>query len=331
MILKVFQGITILMIALVIGGTLLWRELFWDGPHDTSRTIIIQQGDTLTDVALTLQQEGVIRRPLLFVRLAQFMEAESDIQAGEFLIPQEKSMIDTLSILQYDQPIQRRVTVPEGTTSEDVIGLLESIPGLKGEVQSLPAEGSLLPETYFYAWGESRNAVLQRMARARDQLLADAWEKRASDLPLDSPEEAVILASIVEKETAQPDERPLIAGVFVNRLRKGIRLQSDPTIVYGITGGKPLGRGLRQSEIDTPTAYNTYSIKGLPPTPIANPGRESILAVLNPTETENLYFVADGTGGHSFAATLDEHNRNVRNWRKIERTRKEDAAKADEG
>lgn len=169
------------------------------------------------------------------------------------------------------------------------------------------------------------------MARARDQLLADAWEKRASDLPLDSPEEAVILASIVEKETAQPDERPLIAGVFVNRLRKGIRLQSDPTIVYGITGGKPLGRGLRQSEIDTPTAYNTYSIKGLPPTPIANPGRESILAVLNPTETENLYFVADGTGGHSFAATLDEHNRNVRNWRKIERTRKEDAAKADEG
>lgn len=165
MILKVFQGITILMIALVIGGTLLWRELFWDGPHDTSRTIIIQQGDTLTDVALTLQQEGVIRRPLLFVRLAQFMEAESDIQAGEFLIPQEKSMIDTLSILQYDQPIQRRVTVPEGTTSEDVIGLLESIPGLKGEVQSLPAEGSLLPETYFYAWGKQKCRVAAHGAR----------------------------------------------------------------------------------------------------------------------------------------------------------------------
>jgi len=193
---------------------------------------------------------------------------------------------------------------------------------LTGDITRLPPEGRLLPETYLVDRGTSRQAVIDRMEAAQDALIADLWPNRADDLPFDTPEEAIILASVVEKETGIAHERPLVAAVFVNRMRRGMRLQSDPTIIYGLTQGEPLGRGIRRSELDsTSNPYNTYQIDGLPPTPIANPGREAIAAVLNPPDSAYLFFVADGTGGHAFSETYAEHNRHVARWRRIERER----------
>jgi UPF0755 protein len=197
--------------------------------------------------------------------------------------------------------------------------LVRKDPTLTGEITEEPAEGSLLPETYIFNRGETRGSLIKRMQDDHTRVLDELWAQRAPNLPFSTKEEAVILASIVEKETGVASERPQVAAVFVNRLRKGIKLQSDPTIIYGLTKGVPLGRGIRKSELEKPTAYNTYFIQGLPPTPIANPGKASIAAVLNPAQTEDLFFVADGTGGHVFAATLAEHERNVQKWREIER------------
>jgi UPF0755 protein len=211
------------------------------------------------------------------------------------------------------------VTVPEGLTSFQIVELLRGSEFLTGEIVDVPAEGSLAAETYTVERNQSRSEVLKQMAELQAAVLAEAWEKRLPDLPLASPEEVLVLASIVEKETGVAEERARVASVFINRLKRGMKLQSDPTVVYGITGGKgPLGRGLRRSELDRETPYNTYVIDGLPPTPIASPGRSAIMAVVNPEETGFLYFVADGTGGHVFAETLQEHNRNVEKWRTIE-------------
>ncbi|MEM6650198.1 MAG: endolytic transglycosylase MltG, partial [Pseudomonadota bacterium] len=209
----------------------------------------------------------------------------------------------------------------EGLTTRQIIARLKEAPMLVGEVTIELKEGDLLPETYSYQRGDNRDSIIERMKEAHDDVLAVLWETRAEGLPLDTPEEAVILASIVEKETGIAAERPRVAGVFINRLNKGMRLQSDPTIIYGLTGGEPLGRGIRLSELRKETPYNTYVIRGLPPTPIANPGRDALAAVLNPLETNDLYFVADGTGGHVFATNLAQHNRNVAKWRRIERER----------
>ncbi len=231
-------------------------------------------------------------------------------------------MRDTLELMVSGKTVARRLTLPEGLTSFEVVALVQKAEGLEGEVQAVPPEGTLLPETYHYARGETRAEVVARMGRALDQVLDELWPERAPGLPISSPEQAVVLASIVEKETAVADERPLVASVFVNRLKKGMRLQSDPTVVYGLTGGKgPLGRALTRKDLQTPSPYNTYLADGLPPGPIANPGRASIEAVLNPAKTEYLYFVADGDGGHRFAKTLAEHNRNVAQWRKRQRKR----------
>ncbi len=211
-----------------------------------------------------------------------------------------------------------RVALAEGVTSWQVVDELKAIDVLEGEVE-VPAEGSLAPDSYEIAPGDARADLIDRMQRAQEAILAEAWENRAEDLPLESPEEAMILASIVEKETGVAEERPQVASVFVNRLRRGMRLQTDPTVIYGITEGEgTLGRGIRASELRAATPYNTYVIEGLPPTPIANPGRAAIEAALNPAETRYVFFVADGTGGHAFAETLDEHNRNVARWRQIE-------------
>lgn len=219
-----------------------------------------------------------------------------------------------------------RVAVAEGATSRQVVRALESAPFLEGEVGAVPAEGMLAPDSYEVEPGASRAEILAEMQRRQEEILAAAWAARDPGVPLETPEEALILASIVEKETAQADERARVAGVFVNRLRDGMRLQTDPTVIYGITRGEgPLGRGLRRSELEAETPWNTYRIDGLPPTPIANPGRAAIEAALRPEETEALYFVADGTGGHAFAATLEEHNRNVARWREIEAAREAEA------
>ena len=216
--------------------------------------------------------------------------------------------------------LRYRVTLAEGVTSWQVVEALKAADFLTGEVAQTPAEGSLAPDTYLLERGADRNAILAQMASRQAAILAQEWEARPFGMPYDTPEEALIMASIVEKETGQAAERPQVASVFVNRLRQGMRLQTDPTVIYGVTNGQGiLDRGLRRSELDTTTPYNTYRIDGLPPTPIANPGRAAIRAALNPDETDYLYFVADGTGGHAFSRTLAEHNAAVARWREIER------------
>jgi UPF0755 protein len=223
-------------------------------------------------------------------------------------------MARVLGDIRAGRVVRHQVTIPEGATSDMVIEILGREEALSGEAAT-PPEGAILPETYDFQRGEDRAAVLQRMMDARDKLLATLWSKRQPNLPISTPEEAVILASIVEKETGVASERPQVASIFVNRLRKGMRLESDPTIIYGITKGRPLGRRIFLSELQAPTPYNTYAIDGLPPTPIANPGRASLAAVLDPPQTDYLFFVADGSGGHAFAATYEEHVRNVEKWR----------------
>ncbi len=235
-------------------------------------------------------------------------------------------MAQVLDKVAKGEVLRRFVTIPEGVTSEMAVEILMNQPVLTGDVAA-PAEGAILPETYEIQRGQDRSAVLSRMMDARDELLTKLWAQRSPGLPFQTPEEAVTLASIVEKETAVPAERPMIARVFVNRLEQGMRLQSDPTIIYGLTKGRPLGRGIRLSELQAPTAYNTYAIDGLPPTPIANPGREALAAVMSPPPGTQLYFVADGTGGHAFASSLPEHERNVARWREIERMQMRGKAK----
>lgn len=229
-------------------------------------------------------------------------------------------MREVMDKLERGDTLVRRLTVPEGLTSREVAALLEQAEGLVGSMTEVPEEGSLLPETYHYSHGDSREGLIARMSEALDETLEALWRSRAGDLPLASPREALILASIVEKETGVPQERPLVASVFVNRLRKGMRLQSDPTVAYGLTlGGQPLDRPLTKKDLAQSTPYNTYLIQGLPPGPIASAGKAALEAVLAPADTELLYFVADGSGGHAFARSLEEHNRNVASWRRIQK------------
>ncbi|PRY26207.1 UPF0755 protein [Aliiruegeria haliotis] len=236
--------------------------------------------------------------------------------------PSEEAAPDGFDAIVAQPSTRYRITLAEGVTSWQVVEELKQADFLTGDVAAVPAEGSLAPDSYEVSRGASRAAILEDMARRQSAILADLWAARADGLPLETPEQALTLASIVEKETGVAEERPLVASVFINRLNQGMRLQTDPTVIYGITEGQgPLGRGLRQSELRRATPYNTYVIQGLPPTPIANPGREAIFAALNPEPSEYLFFVADGTGGHAFAATLSEHNRNVQRWRQIEAER----------
>lgn len=300
------------------------RRIQAPGEHDEDKLIWVERGDSLGAVGQKLVMLGVIDdfENRLFYYYGRGTGLAGELRAGEFTLPAGASIKDVTEVLTDGDPLLRFVTVPEGRTVNQALAIVAEAAMLEGEVTITPAEGDLLPETYAYERGEDRDAVVRRMMAAHDALLEELWPNRAPDLPISTIEEAVILASIVEKETAVASERPRVAAVFVNRLRRGMRLQSDPTIIYGITGGEPLGRGIRQSELDNrDNPYNTYRINGLPPTPIANPGRESIAAVLNPADTNDLYFVADGTGGHAFAPTLREHTANVARWRAIERAR----------
>jgi UPF0755 protein len=284
--------------------------------------VAVPQGANLDQVSAMLAENGVISDPRIFRLGARYKGLAGRIQAGEFEVPAGASMEEVLQCL-VDQSTCRRVTysitLVEGWTSWQAVEALKAFEVLTGEIDEIPPEGSLAPDTYEVDRGDARAQVIARMQAAQAEILARAWENRAEGLPLDTPQEALILASIIEKETAVAAERRRVAAVFVNRLRRGMKLQTDPTVIYGLTEGKgTLGRGLRRSELQKPTPWNTYVVAGLPPTPIANPGKASIEAAVNPLETDELYFVADGTGGHVFARTLAEHNRNVRKWRRIE-------------
>lgn len=287
------------------------------GPLAAEAVVIVPRGAGLAAIADDLAAAGVISDPTLFrlgVRL--FGDARA-LQAGEYAFPPAVSMKAAAELIASGQTVVHRLTIPEGLTSVEIVALLAAAEPLDGTIDQVPPDGALLPETYHFHRGDSRAAVLQRMDEAMDEALKDLWDKRAPNLPLNTPEEALVLASIIEKETGVDSERALVAGVFVNRLKKGMPLQSDPTVVYGITEGKaPLGRSLTRKDLASPTPYNTYQIAGLPPGPIANPGRAALEAALNPAATEYLYFVAAGDGGHAFAKTLAEHNRNVAKWRK---------------
>jgi UPF0755 protein len=278
-------------------------------------------GTGLNQLATTLERQGVVRNGLVFRLGVMVNRKAAALKAGEYAIPSGASPSQIMQLLIEGKSIVYKLTVAEGLTSAMIVELVRNHPVLVGEVTLSPAEGTLLPETYIFNRGMSRDALIERMQADHTQAIDELWEKRAPNLPLASKEDAVILASIVEKETGVAEERPRVAAVFVNRLRKGMKLQSDPTIIYGLTKGVPLGRGIRRSELDKATPYNTYVIFGLPPTPIANPGKASLAAVLNPAPTEDLFFVADGTGGHAFAATVEEHEKNVQKWREIERDR----------
>lgn len=314
----------VIVLGVVAAGAAFWAigQFTGPGPLDEPKRVTLARGVSLTTASEALEEAGVISSAAIFRVGARYRGAAAKLKFGEYEIPAEASMEEVLDILVAGRSLQYPVTVAEGLTSWEVVELLKANDLLSGEIGAIPPEGSLAPNTYFVSRGTNRDELIRRMREAQNRILQDAWERRAPDLPLNSMEEALVLASIVEKETGVASERDLVAGVFVNRLRRGMRLQSDPTIIYGLTNGQgPLGRGILRSEISKPTAYNTYVIDRLPPGPIANPGRDAIEAVVNPAETEALYFVADGTGGHAFANTLREHERNVAAWRKIERQR----------
>lgn len=310
-------------VALAIAAIVAVALFLGPGPtarHGTSTTVILRPGAGLGEIAADLKRGGVIGSDTLFILGAEVSGAARRLKAGEYAFASRASLSSVMNAIAEGRVVRHFITIPEGVTSQFVMEALNKADYLTGFAPA-PAEGAVLPETYEVRRGDDRAAVLRRMMDARDALLASLWAHRRPDLPYKTPEEAVILASIVEKETAQPSERPRIAAVFLNRLKAGMPLQSDPTVIYGLTGGRPLGHGLTKPELESATPYNTYRITALPPTPIGNPGRASLAAALDPPRTDELYFVANGTGGHSFSATLAEHNENVGHWRALEAQR----------
>ena len=319
---RTFLGI-LLVLLLLAGGGALYTYLQYNqpGPLQEAHRAMVPRGG-LGEVASALAHDGVIRSSLAFQAAALATNGDGAIHAGELEFPAGASLHDVLHILRNAKPIQHLVTIPEGLTAKQVSALLDRTPLLDGG-PVLPPEGGLLPETYAYDRGSSRSAVMDRAVRAMSRALERAWAARSPTLPLDRPEDALILASIVERETGKPEERPRIAAVFLNRLRQGMKLQSDATVVYGASGGLgTLDHGLTRAELDRDDPYNTYRIPGLPPGPIAMPGVAALRAATQPAQTDELFFVADGTGGHVFARTAEEHLRNVARWREVERTRR---------
>jgi UPF0755 protein len=315
------------LIALLLAGLFLFGGWYGRGPLKHATDFTVAEGATLPVVAAELQKSGAIGSARLFRLRARLFRVfvfhgGAPLRAGEFLLPPAASESEIFAILTGDLAIRRFVTVPEGMPAVMVSDRLLAQSMLTGPI-AVPAEGSILPQTYDFKRGDTRAALLARMQAAMQATLAEQWAHRARGLPIKTPREALILASIVEKETGKPSERPMVAGLYENRLRQGMRLQADPTIIYPITRGRPLGRRIRQSEIAAVNDYNTYAMAGLPKAPITNPGPSSIAAVLHPADTDALYMVADGTGGHAFASTLAEHNRNVAHWFAIRHARGE--------
>ena len=311
----------ILVIAgLGAGGLWYARETYAaPGPLTEPAQIVIPRGGT-TAIAEALAVRGVIADSRAFLAAVWLTRGEGALRAAEFAFPAGASLRDVLEILRRARPVQRRLTIPEGLTTRQIAAILDRTEGLTGETPAF-GEGALLPETYAFQWGDTRAALVRRADQAMDAALAEIWAARAPNLPLATPREALILASIVERETGKADERARVAGVFINRLRRGMMLQSDPTAAYAAADGGVLERPLTRADLDRDHPFNTYRVRGLPPGPIASPGRDALRAVVQPEATEFLFFVADGTGGHAFGRTLEEHNRNVARWREIERQR----------
>jgi UPF0755 protein len=307
----------LVLAALVVIYVFWWAPGPKSGPHD----IVVKEGTTLRSVSRQLADQGAIPgSDRTYYVMARLFGSSDPIQAGEFEIPNGMGGASVLDLLQHGKPLLRLITVTEGMPSIVVEEKLTSSSYLKGPTPEI-AEGSLLPDSYSFQRGDTRASLVKRMQQAMDKALAQLWPKRSNDCPVETPEQAVILASIVEKETGKPAERPLIAGVYCNRLKIGMKLDADPTVIYPVTRGKPLGRRIKRSELAADNGYNTYKRAGLPDGPIANPGKASIEAVLHPAQTKALYFVADGTGGHAFAETLAQQNANVAKWYAIRRQR----------
>jgi len=330
--LRLLSGILTLSLAVVVGlgAVTLWLYFEFErpGPLTVSRTFGVPRGEGPIEISARLEREGIIANRWAFVASHTLRNMMSrgkplHLKAGEYEFKKGASMSDVLAVLVEGKSILLKITLPEGLTSAQIVERLKADENLSGDIAEVPPEGSLLPDTYRFSKGMERQELLDRMHAEQQRFLAAVWEKRQNELPIDSPDQALILASIVERETGRADERERVAAVFVNRLRKGMRLQSDPTIISGLVGGQgSLGRSITRADIDSKTPYNTYQIKGLPPTPICNPGRSAIAATLDPAATKDIYFVADGTGGHAFSETLKEHNAAVSNWRKVEQQQK---------
>ncbi|HEY0328098.1 MAG TPA: endolytic transglycosylase MltG [Rhodopseudomonas sp.] len=316
--------ITIVLVAMIgAGGIYVYgkQKIEAAGPLKDDKIVNIPQRAGMGDIGDILQREGVIdNNRWAFIGSVFALKARADLKPGEYLFQKSASLRDVIATIVEGKVVQHAVTIPEGLTSEQILARLAENDIFAGNVREMPREGTLLPETYKFPRGTTREAVVQRMQQAQKRVLAEIWERRNPDVPVKTPEQLVTLASIVEKETGKPDERSRVAAVYVNRLRQKMKLQSDPTIIYGLVGGKgTLGRPIKRSEITQPSPYNTYVVDGLPPGPIANPGRASLEAAANPARTRDLFFVADGSGGHSFTETYDQHQKNVARLRTLER------------
>jgi UPF0755 protein len=313
----------ILLLAVVIGGGVFWgkQKLDEPGPLQEDKVVNIPRGLGARDIAELLTREGVIREPWVFVGGTAALKLRGEeLKFGEYQFSKGASARDVAQTMIDGKVVQHQITVAEGLTSEQIVARLLESQLLTGTLKEIPREGTLLPESYRFTRGTSREEIVKRMQAAQRKVLQEAWDRRISDLPVKTPDQLLVLASIIEKETGKPEERTRVAAVFVNRLKQRMKLQSDPTIIYGLVGGKgSLGRGILKSEISQPTPYNTYVIEGLPPGPIANPGRASIEAAANPARTKELFFVADGTGGHTFSETYDQHQKGVSKLRGIEK------------
>src|SRR5207245_1436676 len=323
----------LVLVLIVAGGAVVFGKSRFEapGPLQEDKIVSIPPRTSMLDIADLLNREGVVdANRFVFLGGVFALKARSDLKAGEYLFPKRASMKDVVETILEGKVVQHQLTIPEGLTSEQIVARLLENDVLSGNIKDVPREGSLLPDSYHFNRGFTREQVLQRMRQAQERLVREVWDRRNPDLPLKTPDQLVILASIIEKETGKPEERTRIAAVLANRLKQKMKLQSDPTIIYGLVFGKgALGHPLTKSEIAQPTPYNTYVIDGLPPGPIANPGRASIEAAANPARTKELYFVADGTGGHAFADTYEQHQKNVVRLRVIEHEQKVDAAPAD--
>ncbi len=311
----------LILMALIVGGALFYGKSRFEqpGPLPDDKIVNIPRGLGTRDIADLLVREGVIDQPWVFVGGVFVLKAREGLKYGEYQFTKHASLRDVIETIIEGKVVEHALTIPEGVTSEQFVARLLQNDALSGTIKEIPREGTLLPETYKFTRGTSRETIIQRMQQASQRVLQEVWQHRMPGLPLKSPEELLTLASIVEKETGRPDERTRVAAVFVNRIKQKMRLQSDPTIIYGLTGGKgSLGRPIMKSEIDQPTPYNTYIIDGLPPGPIANPGLASLEAAANPARTKEIYFVADGNGGHVFAESYEQHQKNVARLRALE-------------
>jgi len=316
----------LILLGIVVGGAIVLGKTRLDapGPLQEDKIVVIPPRSGIMDIFDLLTREGVIEEHrLIFIGGVLALNARSELKAGEYQFARHASVHDVVETIVEGRVVQHQITIPEGLTSEQIVARLLDNDVLSGKIKEVPREGSLLPDSYQFYHGFTREQMIQRMRQAQDKLLREAWERRNPDLPLKSPDQLIVLASIIEKETGKPEERTRIAAVFANRLKQHMKLQSDPTVIYGLVFGKgALGRPLSKSDLAQPTAYNTYVIDGLPPSPIASPGRASIEAAASPARTKELYFVADGTGGHAFAETYEQHQKNVARLRVIEHDQK---------